>query len=305
MGIDVNAVGDTGAMRDDEVDEAQMMNILNYYDRHKNEPEKYVEIFNQIASQYSKVQLRIILSWLPKNVQEVVKPKLDMEVIKKIAPDKIYKIENINGDLSFINPCYPSYAIRELYCHDRYDYMILCEDMLAKRAIEDSLQKNNLRNSKLICICPVGGWENVLKLHLECVQNNILGLSTNIISILDGDIKEECRKKEQYKNLKKIFLPIASIEKCLFDILYNEKFGLKLKKDINDNLFTCKSVDTINSEFIDDGCTLENKKFYNYIKKDLKQRNIEEGEFIIKLLNILYKEISFEDFDEKLKKELN
>ena len=227
------------------------------------------------------------------------------EVIKKIDPDKIYKIENNNGKLSFVNPCYPAYAIRELYGHDRYDYMILCEDILTKKAIENTLQKNNLRNSKLICVCPVGGWENVLKLHLECVQNNILGLSTNIISILDGDIKDECCKKNQYTDLKKLFLPISSIEKCLFDILYYEKYGLKLKKEINDALFTCKSIDTIKSEFIQDQRRPDNKSFYNYIKKDLSQRKIDEGEFIKTLLDILYKYTSFKNFEEQLEKALN
>lgn len=227
------------------------------------------------------------------------------EVIKRVEPDKIYKIENNNGELSFVNPCYPAYAIRELYGHDRYDYMILCEDMLTKKAIENVLQKNNMRNSKLICVCPVGGWENVLKLHIECIQNNILGLSTSIISILDGDIKEECCEKNQYDNLKKLFLPISSIEKCLFEILYNEKYGLKLKKEINDNLFTCRSVDTIKSEFIKDGHKPDNKSFYNYIKKDLYQRKIDEGEFIKALLDILYKEISFKTFEEQLKNILN
>ena len=63
---------DTGVMRDDEVDEAQMMNILNYYDRYRDEPDKWVEIFDNIASQYNRTQLKIIFYSLPKSVQPVI-----------------------------------------------------------------------------------------------------------------------------------------------------------------------------------------------------------------------------------------
>ncbi len=75
--IDAGMVSDTGIMRDDEVDEGQMMNILNYYERFNEQPEKWVEIFDNIASQYSRMQLKVIMSWLPENVREriLLEPK--------------------------------------------------------------------------------------------------------------------------------------------------------------------------------------------------------------------------------------
>lgn len=72
LDIDSGSINETGIIRDDEVDEMQMMNILNFYDRIREEPEKYVPTFDQIASQYSRAQLKVIASWLPKDIQEVI-----------------------------------------------------------------------------------------------------------------------------------------------------------------------------------------------------------------------------------------
>lgn len=222
------------------------------------------------------------------------------EVIKKIEPCNIYKLENNSGIISYVNPCYPAYAIRELYSHDRYDNLILCEDELTKKAIEYVLDKKQLLDSRLVCICPVGGWENVLKLHMECVQNNILGVGTTVISVLDGDIEDECKQKEQYKDLKKLFLPILSVEKLLFKILYKNEISPTLKKKINDRFFTVQNIDTLKAEFIKKGYKEDNKKFYSYLKDNLSSRKIEEGEFITMLLPILFSEISTENFENNL-----
>ena len=58
--------------RDEEVDEGQMINIIKYYEGIKNQPEKYLETFDKIAKQYSRIQLKIIVSYLPKDVKDVI-----------------------------------------------------------------------------------------------------------------------------------------------------------------------------------------------------------------------------------------
>ena len=51
LNINSSSIGETGSiMRDDEVDETQMMNILNYYEKIKNQPEKYVATLNRFLS---------------------------------------------------------------------------------------------------------------------------------------------------------------------------------------------------------------------------------------------------------------
>ena len=72
LNIDSGSINETGIIRDDEVDETQMMNILNYYEKIKEEPGKYVETFDRISTQYSRAQLKVIASCLPKYVQEVL-----------------------------------------------------------------------------------------------------------------------------------------------------------------------------------------------------------------------------------------
>ena len=254
---------------------------------HPSAVSRFLDLLNEIVTKYSHVSVFLTTH--------------AAEVIKKIEPINIYKLENNNGIITFVNPCYPAYAIRELYSHDRYDFLILCEDILTKKVIEYVLHKNKLLESKLVYICPVGGWENVLKLHHECAKNNIIGTDTTIISVLDGDIKEDCNNRKEYQNLKKIFLPIQSIEKCLFKILYKNE-NIKLKKQINDRFFTLKNIETLKSEFIASGTKEDNKKFYLYLKKDLESRNISELEFISKLMEILFTEISITEFENTLKK---
>ncbi|MBQ6860296.1 MAG: hypothetical protein IJO08_01455 [Clostridia bacterium] len=56
----------------DVVDEYQIRSILNFYEGIKNQPEKYVETFDRIAEQYSRVQLMIIYTWLPPAVKAAI-----------------------------------------------------------------------------------------------------------------------------------------------------------------------------------------------------------------------------------------
>lgn len=53
-----------------EVSEIEIQRILTYYRNQKGETEKYVEIFDRIAVQYTNEQLLIIVGFLPKDVQE-------------------------------------------------------------------------------------------------------------------------------------------------------------------------------------------------------------------------------------------
>lgn len=43
------------------------------------------------------------------------------EVIRKIKPSNLYKVNNNNGIISLESNCYPSYLIRDVYSHDGFD----------------------------------------------------------------------------------------------------------------------------------------------------------------------------------------
>lgn len=228
------------------------------------------------------------------------------EVIRRISPNNTFKLENEKGKVTAINPCYPSYAIRELYKHDKYDYLILCEDVLAKSILERLINDRNICKSKLIHVLPVGGWENVLKLQDELLRNNILGVGAQVISILDGDIQNECNNKDEYKPLKKIFLPIPSVEKFLVEIIYRGK-DKELKKIVGDKYFQLKSIDSIASELQKEHEQEPkhfDKFFYRTLINDLGSRRINEKVFILSLCDDIVKsqnyKAKFDSFCTKL-----
>lgn len=66
-----------GYQAEDEnsVSEAEVQNILAHYKRLGRDEDKYVDSFNNIVSQYTDAQLRIIIRYLPLNVKAVLEEK--------------------------------------------------------------------------------------------------------------------------------------------------------------------------------------------------------------------------------------
>lgn len=215
------------------------------------------------------------------------------EVIRKLKPSNLLKIENTQGVISLESHCYPSYLIRDVYSHDGYDFLLLTEDVLAKAIVDKILFNNKLTTSKLVHIVPVGGWQNVLTLHRELLRWNVLGLGKQIISILDGDIKNDV--PDEYQDIKKLFLPIKSIEKYLYEVAV-EKSNPELRKILNDKYFTIHSLDTLVMEHhkrYPKQPKQPDKKFYFGLKKDFESRGITEESFISNLVNDLLENVDF------------
>lgn len=223
------------------------------------------------------------------------------EVIRRIDPKNIFKIENEGGKVESINPAYPSYVIRDVYKHDGFDTLILVEDVLAKILVQKQIEEAGLLQSRLIHVVPVGGWENVLKLHRDLLAGNVLGLERSILSIIDGDMRDKV--PDDYKHQKKIFLPVESIEKFLLEVCVEGRSG-SVKKMIGDKYFTITSIAELAEEHRKEfpkGTSSESKKFYRRILKDLKYRGISEEVFVEKLAADLPTMIDFSRFTESLK----
>lgn len=204
------------------------------------------------------------------------------EVIQQMSPKRIYMIENDNGIIDVINPCYPNYAVRNLYVPNGYDYLILVEDELAKIFVEKTIRDNNLCKSKLFCVLPSGGADQLVSLHKDILQYKILGVGKKLISIYDGDVAERIAKKKDYEHLPKAFIPIKSIEKFIKKkfIIEKDKNFIKL---IGDKYFTQKSLNEIISEYIFDPRSQydkNGKKLYDKMLKELENVKISENEFI-------------------------
>ena len=63
------------AENENDVSEVEIQNILAHYKRLGKDEKKYVESFDNIASQYNDIQLRIISKFLPLNVRAVLEEK--------------------------------------------------------------------------------------------------------------------------------------------------------------------------------------------------------------------------------------
>ena len=63
------------AESENDVSEVEIQNILAHYKRLGKDEKKYVESFDNIASQYNDIQLRIISKFLPLNVRAVLEEK--------------------------------------------------------------------------------------------------------------------------------------------------------------------------------------------------------------------------------------
>lgn len=248
---------------------------------------RFIELMNDLVKENENLMV-ILTSHSP-------------EVIQKVNPKNIFKIENNSGQINVVNPGFPSYVIRDVYRHDGYDFLFLVEDELAKIIVDKVLELNDLKISKLVHVVPVGGWENVLKLQQDLLTNNVLGLDKEIISILDGDVQSII--PSTYKDIRKLFLPIQSIEKYLYGILI-ERPNLEMKKRINDKYFTVQSLDTLISEFKErypGKVDHPDKKLYFKLRKNLESRKIDESLFVTKLADDIMSSVSFSGFTSTIK----
>ena len=225
------------------------------------------------------------------------------EVIRKIRPNDLFQIElspKEDGIIYVNTPCYPSYAIRDVYMHDGFDYVILVEDYLAKNIVKSIIDEKNISSSKLVNILPVGGWNNVLKLQHELHIHSTFGVGTKVYSILDGDIEQLV--KEKYSDYPKLFIPIGSVEKFLKKVLITE-VNLEIKKELNDKFFYVKSIDNLLAEYVKENkkADADGKELYKKIRNDLESRSIAEMTFVEELCKIAKKYIDFTNFENNLK----
>ncbi len=214
------------------------------------------------------------------------------ELIRRISPRRIFLIENNGGAIDVVNPCYPNYAIRNLYIPNGFDFVLLVEDELAKAIVEQVIRANNLAQSKLCCVLPAGGCNQMLKLHHDMVTYNTLGQGKKIISIYDGDVEDSISHDERYSNLLKCFLPIPSVEKYLKAKLLDDYDGAFVKL-IGDKYFNQRSLTSIVNDYKNDSRTTggkdsSGKNLYKVIISNLEKIGMPEADFIKYLSDDIY-----------------
>ncbi len=224
------------------------------------------------------------------------------ELIRKIAPDRIFLLDNYAGDCQITSPCYPQYAIRTLYDHDGYDSTILVEDILAEIVVRKIIQDFRIKNNLLINVIPVGTWNNTLSFQKRAIEQNAFGHNRFIFSVIDGDVKDQVNKVAQYKSLRKLFLPIKSVEKYLFKklILTPDRAFIK---QIGNKYFTLDSIDTIlcnarlDADISNDS---SGKKLLDYLCSYLHKLHLEKEEFVKNLCDDIFLYEDFEKLTQKI-----
>lgn len=227
------------------------------------------------------------------------------EVIRRMSPSSLYRLNNVDGNLTLESNCYPSYLIRDLYSNVAPDFLFLVEDHLAQIVVNRVLSQNNLRSSKLIHCVPVGGANNVLELHSELYSKKILGVNVKILSILDGDMQGKLSKTQM--KLPHLFLPIMSVEKFLYSVI-KENNNPALRRIINDKYFIVSSLNDIVAEYNKgtlEGATDNNKNFYKVLCNQLVSIGTSEEVFVSGLCDDIVGNIDFTKFVCNLKQKLN
>lgn len=202
------------------------------------------------------------------------------ELIHEIPPSNIFHLQISNGSLNVINPCYPAYATRDVYELDGYDALILVEDELAKQFIQFVLRQKGILRSKIVRVVPVGGWLQVVSMHMEMVQGALVHPTTKIISILDADIKEDFKKfrdnRPEASHLPVNFLPFKSVEKLLHEKLHINQ-DPALRNLIQDSFFQIEDFDTAMSvcEHPED-----NKAYYGILIKKIEENGHTKEDFL-------------------------
>lgn len=231
------------------------------------------------------------------------------ELLHRIPSKNIFLLENFDGNIICTNPCYPNYAIRNLYVPNGFDFLLLVEDPLAKTLVEKTIRINNLAKSKLICVLPAGGCNQMLQLHHDMITYNTLGVGKRIISIYDGDVEKNISKREEYKNLPKCFLPIPSIEKYLKKRFIDTP-DLAFIKIIGDKYFTQRSLQNIILDYKNDPRTKktpdnDGKNLYKILISNLFKSGIDEDKFVEYLCDDIYAYEDLSKFTKTLSRLLN
>ena len=210
-----------------------------------------------------------------------------IELISAISPDNIFFLErHTDNTVEILNPCYPAYATRILYDHSGYDYIILVEDDLAKEIVNRLLRKHSLLANRLVHVLPCGGYANVIDLSKEVVNSNLVGKTSSISIILDGDVKVEAQnyisKNGIYNNIPVNYLPIESLEKFLKTNLH-DTVDHKYFRLLNDFIFHQVSLTQIIEDYKNQSDVSKDrngKKLYKRIDTELRERGKSRADII-------------------------
>ena len=302
--------------------ECMLVSLLNFINSSALKPERirhrHAVTGNQLFAFIDEVELALhpssidrLLEYLTEMISKknlsVLFSSHSSELIRKINPRNIFYMKNEDGQCSIISPCYPQYAIRSLYNHDGYDCTILVEDRVAELIVRKLIADYRTKNNLLMNVLPVGGWQNTLELQKNFCEQNILGRDKFTFSIIDGDVQRRVNGVSAYKPLKKLFLPIQSLEKYLYKKILVEKDSAFMTY-FGNRYFTLTSFDDVlkgcrSNEYITKD--VSGKALYEFMLKKLKFEKVEEDTLIRDFSTYLFDKENFSALQAQIEQFIN
>ena len=267
-----------------------VLHSINYQLMRRTSQRTYLVLLDEVELALHPSALNRLIRFLQKLSQErnlaIYFSTHSVELIRQIPAENIYFLrKHLDNTVEVQNPVSPAYATRAIYIHDGYDVLILVEDVLARNIVQWVIRKERLSKRKLLHVVAAGGWENVLALHDDIVSSNIVKSGQKVISVLDGDIKDEYQRlyasEGKYTNINVFFLPIESAEKYL-----REKLVINVDYDFynefGDQFFRRNSLDDLLQKYNEIGGVDKDKsgkKLLRLLKTELLEIGQHEKEF--------------------------
>lgn len=155
------------------------------------------------------------------------------------------------------------------------------------------MRKYSLLQNKLVHVLPCGGYSNVIELAQEVVASNLVGKTSSISIILDGDVKTEAEsfisRRNISNNIPLNYLPIESLEKYLKTNLCDQ-VDHKLFRMLNDFVFHQISLTQLIDDYKNSGANNNDnngKKLYDILDSELRARNKSRSEIIEMIVEYL------------------
>jgi len=161
-----------------------------------------------------------------------------LPLMKTLEPSELHYMEEQYQKIEIKNVSY-NYVKSILFGFKGWDKYILTEDeMIAKylNHLISGIEDKTFYSYKIIYI---GGASNVINLMQRNDTEEFFSSNKNVISVLDGDTKEQ---KYAKNNERILFIPFDNIEKELATHYKNNAFGFKVEvigseKNYNKNLY--------------------------------------------------------------------
>ena len=226
------------------------------------------------------------------------------ELIRRMTPRNIFLLKNNNGQAAIITPCFPQYAIRSLYSHDGYDCTVLVEDRVSEMIVKKLIMKYRTDNNLMINVVPAGSWANILELQKNIAEQNAFGRDKFVFSIIDGDVEAQVNKNKSYVALRKLFLPIKSLEKYLYQKLIIAPDDSFIRF-LGNKYFTLDPLESIVAGIkSDSSITIDKtgKNLYGILLKELAKIKMTEDEFLREFSSDLFDRENFQSLQIKIEK---